>query len=373
MKEAPYQNKKILCIVTSPYQIPKGSSLRIDSILQKLAENNQVDVLAYPAGNDPEYKNVKTFRILSWTKASFSVSEVSARKLFFDLCILLRSFWMMIIKKYDIVHCEDFEAASAGFVLTFFFRKSKYVYDLHNTINDNLRITRKPEWFIKFAKWLAGTIYSRYDLIITNWDIYRNVSKKKRFLLYDESDLNTVKIDIPTKKKYLAYSGNFQKYQGVEEFIKVYAKTKTNFDLVLVGKATKEIKGLVKRLGLDNKVYFTGMLDIEKSNYILTHAELCLIPRIEGDQPGLKMIHHIMLGKVSLATDIPANQELLKNGYNGILYSSEKELIKILDDISKEKINMQKLQKGIKETQEHVRKIWSKKYFNENYFSVLEH
>jgi glycosyltransferase involved in cell wall biosynthesis len=364
----PYQKKKILCIVTSPYQIPKGSSLRVDSVLQKISKNNEVDLLAYPSGKDPQYPNVKVHRVFGHSRILFNVSEVSAKKLFLDLCVLIRAFNMMLFNHYDIVHCEDFEAASAGFALSLIFRKPKYVYDLHNTINDNLRITRKPVWFINFAKWIARMVYSRYDLIITNWNIYRNVSKKKKFLLYDETNLNVKRIKIPTKKKYLAYAGNFQKYQGVEEFVKIYAEVNPRFDLVLVGKATKEIKSLVRRLRIEKRVHFTGMLDIEESNHILINSEMCLIPRIDGDQPGLKMIHHLMLGKISLATDIPANRELLRDGYNSILYSSKKELMKILKDIDGGKLKTKRLEEGIKETQEKIQKIWSEEYFNRNYF-----
>ena len=364
-----YRNKKILDIVTTPYFVPKGSAIRADSILRKLSKYNDVDLLVYPVGRDPEYKNVKTIRICPEKKISLEVSEVSIRKISLDIKMFFKAFSLMKKNKYDIIHCEDFEAAFfVGFPLSLFFRKPMYVYDLHNTIADNLKITNKPEFFIKIAKFISRTIYSRFDLVITNWDVYRNVSKKKRFLLYDETNVNIRKIRIPTKNKYLAYSGNFQKYQGVEEFVKVYGEVKPDYDLVLIGKWTNEIKNLVKKLKIEDKVYFTGVLDIEESNYILTNAEMCLIPRISGDQQGLKMVHHIMLGKASLATDIPANKELLKDGYNAVLYLDDIELMKILRNINNERLNIMKLNTGILETQKRIRYIWSEEYFNSNYF-----
>jgi len=359
---------KILDVVTTPYFTPKGSSMRVDALLKKLSKNNDVDLLVYPCGEDPKYKNVRIIRLFPNSKMRLGVSEVSIRKMFLDMLMLFKAFGLMIKNKYDIVHCEDFEAAFVGFILSFFFRKSKYVYDLHNTVEDNLRITRKPEGFIKIAKKISRTVYSRFDLVITNWDVYRNVSKHKQFLLYDQSNINEKKRDIPTKKKYLAYAGNFKKYQGVEEFVKVYAKVNPSFDLVLVGNPTEDLKNLVKNLGLNKKVHLTGLLDVEESNYILTHSEMCLIPRIDGDQPGLKMVHHIMLGKISLASDIDANRELLENKVNSILYSGEEELMKILRDIDSKEYGLKRLEKGIKKTQEHIQEIWSEEYFNENYF-----
>jgi ubiquinone/menaquinone biosynthesis C-methylase UbiE len=359
--------KKILDIVTTPYLIPKGSSLRVDSVLKKLSKNNEVDLLVYPVGKDPVYENVKTFRVLGKSNIKLGVSEISLKKIFLDILILFKAFSLMFKNKYDIVHCEDFEAAFVGSVLSVFFRRPRYVYDLHNTIVDNLKITNKPKVLINIFKVLSKFVYSRFNLIIANWKIYEGIGKKT-FLLYDESNIEIEKTDIPTKKKYLAYSGNFKKYQGVKEFVKVYTRVKPDFDLVLVGEPTEDIKEFVDDSGLKNSIHFTGVLDIKKSNYILSNAEFCLIPRTSGKQPGLKMIHHIMLGKVSLATDIPANTEILKDGYNSVLYSSDQELEKILKDIDSGKVKGSSFEKGIKEAQKEIEEIWSQEYFDKHYY-----
>ncbi|MGI6423152.1 MAG: glycosyltransferase [Candidatus Dojkabacteria bacterium] len=359
---------RILDIVTTPYLIPKGSSLRVDSVLKKLSKNNIVDLLVYPVGKDPKYINVNVIRVNGREDIKLGVSEISFKKLKLDLQILLKAFSLVRKNKYHIIHCEDFEAAFVGSILSLFFRKPRYVYDLHNTIVDNLRITNKPKLLINIFRLIAKFVYSRFDLIIANWKIYENINKKKTFLLYDESNLELKETSIPTKNRYLAYSGNFKKYQGVEEFIKVYSKVNPSYDLVLIGEFTQEISSLVERLEMKEKIHFTGVLDIERSNYILSKAMYCLIPRISGDQPSLKMIHHIMLGKPSIATDISANTEILKNGYNSLLYSTEKELITILKEIDGGKIEGRDLEKGILESQEEIREIWSQEYFDKNYF-----
>ena len=76
-----------------------------------------------------------------------------------------------------------------------------------------------------------------------------------------------------------------------------------------------------------------------------------------------------MLGKVSLATNIPANTEILKDGYNSVLYSNEKELIKILKDIDSGILREGSFSEGIKETQKEIEKIWSQEYFDKNYYA----
>ncbi len=366
------KSEHILDIVTTPYLIPKGSSLRVDSVLKKLARENQVDVLTYPVGEDTDYENVNIFRVNSKKDLNLGVSEISLKKIILDLKVLAKGLSLLRKNNYDIVHCEDFEAGFAGAVLSLFFKEPQYVYDLHNTIVDNLRITNKPKILIKVFEVISKFVYSRYDMIIANWKIYEKVGKKKTFLLYDESNTEIEKINIPTKNKYMAYSGNFKKYQGVENFLSVYSKVMPKFDVILVGDPTDEIVSFVKELKLEKKVHFTGVLDIKESNYILSNAEFCLIPRISGDQPGLKMIHHIMLGKVSVASNIPANTEILKDGYNSVLYKDGKDLEGILRDIDERNIQGGDFKSGIEETQRVISDIWSYEYFVNNYSKVYE-
>ena len=62
------------------------------------------------------------------------------------------------------------------------------------------------------------------------------------------------------------------------------------------------------------------------------------------------MIHHIMLGKISIASRISANTEYLNDG-NSILYSNDEELLEILKDIDNGGINENDYKDVIKECQ----------------------
>jgi glycosyltransferase involved in cell wall biosynthesis len=280
----------------------------------------------------------------------------------------------MLKNKYDVVHCEDFEAALIGRILHIFWKKPKYVYDLHNRIVDNLRIVETKECLVKFIERIERWVIKCFDLIILNWRLYEKdpfLKKYRKFQLYDKANLSLEKYKLPTKK-YVAYSGNYNTYQGVEVFLEGYAKSKHNFDVVLVGNVSDEVKDLVKELGIENKVHYTGFLDIRESNYILTNAIVCLIPKISEQHRGLKIVHHVMLGKISLATDIEANRELLKNGYNAILYKNNKELDKVLKKLDEGYNPEEEMQEGIKETQKITKEIWEYRYFVKNYFNNEE-
>ena len=84
------------------------------------------------------------------------------------------------------------------------------------------------------------------------------------------------------------------------------------------------------------------------------------------------MVHHIMLGKISLATDIEANRELLKDGYNAILYKDNKQLDGILRKLDEGYNPEKEMRRGIIETQKMTKKIWDYRYFESNYFKMFE-
>lgn len=364
------KNKKILSIITTPYYVPKGSSMRVNSIIEKLSKENVVDVITYPYGEDIEKENLTIHRTIRLGKSSLGVGEVSFRKLLLDFLVFLKAFKFLLTRRYDIVHCEDFEAASIGRFLKYFFRDRKYVYDLHNTIEDNLEIGKRPKALINIAKILSKWIIRGFDMVIINWSMYNDIEAKQKFLLYDEFDIRKESIRLPTRRKYFVYSGNYKKYQGVDDFLKVFKKSNIKHDLVLVGDASEEIHRLVEKLGLNDRVHFMGLLPVTQSNYVISMADYALIPRISGKQPGLKILNHIMLDKVSIASDISANREVLKNRYNGILYSDSESLLNVLNSLSNS--GRKDLLRGIKETREKVLKNWDYDYFIKSYSKVLD-
>lgn len=370
----PYKKRKILDIATTPFFQSKGSTLRVDSVLQNLAQENKVDFITYSLGEERTYKNVTIYRTPKWFKPNIGVGKVSMKKIFLDMFVALKAFSLMKKNKYDVVHCEDFEAAFIGRILHIFWKKPKYAYDLHNRIVDNCEISGASKGFISFAGFVEKWVVKSFDLVILNWKLYEKdplFNDVRKFQLYDRANLELKKYKLPAER-YVAYSGNYNVYQGVEVFLKGYAQSKHNFDVVLVGDASEDVRNLVKRLNIENRVFYTGFLDIKESNYILSKAIVCLIPKISEKHRGLKMVHHIMLGKISLATDIEANRELLKDGYNAILYKDNKQLDGILRKLDEGYNPEKEMRRGIIETQKMTKKIWDYRYFESNYFKMFE-
>lgn len=359
--------KKILAIACMPFYHEKGSSLRLYSILKILSKKYDIDLVTYSLGEDVDIENVRIFRTCRFFKPPVGVSKPSFAKIVLDILVFFKSLKLILFssKKYSVVHCEDFEAVLIGSVLKKVFRK-KIVYALHNRVVHNWEISGRK--MPKFISSLEKRVISSSDLIIANWKMYLTdpvFKGKKIFLHYDSVDTKIKKCDLPFKK-YFFYSGNFEKYQGIFDFLRVYKASGSDVPVVLAGEPNEEVVDFVKKNDLSKKIVFVGKKSVEETNFLIKNSFCCLLPRVSGIQPSMKMIHYLIWEKPVIAKNISCNTELIKDGYNGFLYGNDPEFQKILVEI-KGKGQIRSLEKGLQETRTEIQKLVDKNRFLDKY------
>jgi len=362
--------KKVLFIAPSPLYLEKGSSLRMYSILEKLAKHYKIDLVTYSLGRKFKIKNVNIHRTPLWFKPKLPVGKPTFSKILLDFFMWIKTIKLSLFNKYEIIHCEDFEGIGIGYFTSLLNRNSKYVYDLHNRILDNLHLNSKPKKIRdSLLLFLEKLFVKKSDKIILNWRIYEKdpiFSNKKKFLFYDELNTLCKKIDFP-KGKYLIYTGNFEKYQGVEEFLKSFKEIGNKIKIVLVGEPTEKLKYFIKKNGLTKKIMLIGKKKIEETNFLIKKALFAILPRIKGVQPSMKLIHYLVLDKPILAKNISCNKELLIEDKNSLFYSSKKELEKKLKLLISDKRLLSMLKKGAKRTKKEILRIWDNRRFIKEY------
>lgn len=359
--------KRILFIAPSPLYLEKGSSLRMYAIAENLSKRYSLDILTYSLGKDFSLSNTKVYRTPKWFKPKLEVGKPTFSKIFLDLFIFCKAFSLSIKNKYDIIHCEDFEGAFIGYLISFFNTDTKLVYDLHNRVTDNLRLNSKKNSLKKISIFLEKKIVSKFDLIILNWNKYYNENifwNKKRFLYYDKINTNVEKYPLP-KEEYIIYTGNFEPYQGIKSFLNTFKEVKSNVKLVLVGPQNEDIKNFVDNNGLNNRIIFTGRLSVPKTNYLIENSLFGIVPRIAGSS--MKVIHYLIRNKPVLATNTNSNQELIKDENNGWLYSNNSQLKLLLIKILSNENEIKKLIGGVKETKKKILNIWKVNNFLREY------
>lgn len=361
-------------IAAMPFYREKGSTLRVYEIAKILGQQYDVDLVTYSQGLDKKIFGVTHYRTVSWYKPDVGVGQVSASKIILDFLLLVKCLVLVVRNKYDVIHAEDFEAAFIARILITFDSKKKFVYDLHNRIIDVLALKKKiPAFVEKILNSIEYYIVSRCDLIVLNWGKYADspvFAKKKTFLYYDQIDISAQEpYQIETSRPYLVYSGNFEAYQGILEFLKVYEGADTPYDLVLVGQPSVEVENFVNANDLSDKIKLTGRLSIAQSNYVIAHATAAILPRLEGSS--MKVIHYLMLGKPVIAKNTSSNRELLMNGRNALLYNGDAGLVQILNVQMSELLLSEGAATNIGNSISSIQSNWDKNRFISAYESVL--
>jgi glycosyltransferase involved in cell wall biosynthesis len=366
-KKMKSEKKKILAIACMPFYQEKGSSLRLYSILKTLSSEYEIDLVTYSLGEDIDIKNVNIYRTPKFFKPNIGVSSPSCKKLILDKFVFFKAFRLLLFssKDYEVLHCEDFEGALVGMILKKFFKK-RMVYLLHNRIIHNWEIHRKST--PSFVRFCEKKVVRNSDLIIANWKMYLSnyiFQDKNIFLHYDSLDTSIEECDLPFSK-YLFYSGNFEKYQGIKSFLRVYKNSKCRVPVVLAGKSNREIVDFIKKNELEERVVLLGRKSVRKTNFLIQNSVCCLLPRVSGVQPGMKMIHYLLGETPVIARDMSCNTELLRDGFNSLLYKNEKELEDILNCLEEEGV-FEGLRKGLKKTKKEIEEFTDERRFLKEY------
>lgn len=364
------KQKKILFITTTPFYQEKGSTLRIYSMAKILGKDYKIDLVTYSLGKDVSIPNVNIKRTTAFFQPKIEINKISLSKILLDFLVFFKSLGLIIKNKYEIIHCEDFEAALIGRFLIFFSRNKFLVYDLHNRLIDNLELKRKVgRVFKRLISHIEVFIIKRCNLIILNWNKYNKdeiFKNKKTILYYDQINIENLETYPLPEKDYIVYSGNFEPYQGLKEFLEIFNSINLKYNVVLIGEASKEIINLVKEQHqLSNPIIFTGRLSVAQTNYLIKNSIASILPRIEGSS--MKVIHYLMLNKPVIAKATLSNEELLSDGYNAFLYDSPEELKDILIDMNNNLDKVKLLEYGVEKSKQTILLNWDTESFLEKY------
>jgi len=119
------------------------------------------------------------------------------------------------------------------------------------------------------------------------------------------------------------FVGQLKKYKGIRYLLKaIELLSEESFPLNLTivggGPERRSLETYARNLGVNAN--FTGILSDELIRSYYSDADIFVLPSISGREGfGLVILEAMSYGKLVIATDIPGPNEIVKNGYNGIL------------------------------------------------------
>ncbi|MFW5888321.1 MAG: glycosyltransferase [Patescibacteria group bacterium] len=130
-------------------------------------------------------------------------------------------------------------------------------------------------------------------------------------------------------ERYILYFGRLSREKGLKELIEAYGifiKRAGEKDIKLKitgdGPQKEELEKLVQEKGLEDRVVFTGRKEKEDLREIVKEAMIAVFPFKWYENYPYSILEAQQAGKAVISSDLGGANELIKNGYNGFLYTA---------------------------------------------------
>jgi glycosyltransferase involved in cell wall biosynthesis len=324
---------KVLMIAPQPFFEPRGTPISVFQRLQGLSDlGYEIDLVTYHVGEDvviPGVNIMRAPRIPFVHKVKIGPSLV---KIPLDIMLFFHTLWMLLTRRYDVIHSHE-EAAFFAVPLSKIFRTA-HLYDMHSSLPKQLANYNFGNYrpIVKLFEILESWVLKTCDVVLTiGLDL-------EEYVLTVNSRANHIRVEntavqshvacasetINLKQKWglvgklsVVYTGTFETYQGLDLLFEsacqvVQKHPETVF--VMVGGKPEQVaywQRETMRMGLTDNVIFTGIVPLVESLYYLEMGDILVSPRVEGLSVPLKLYSYLHSGKPMVATNIFAHTQIL--------------------------------------------------------------
>ena len=332
---------KTLVIAPQPFFSPRGTPLSVYYRTLISAELKiEIDFLTYGQGHDVDIPGVRFFRTPPFRFLGNIKIGPSGLKLFHDIFIFFKMFWLLLRNRYEVVHAHE-EAVFLALLLKPLFR-FKLLYDMHSSLPQQLSNFNytSNKLITGTFEWLEIKSLKKSEAIITICpDLYNYVNSvlpgnDKNFLI-ENSILEPVRLsgqpkgeepsttpELPTPipenfKDLVVYAGTLESYQGIDYLVDaIPAALKGNDQLgfIIVGGTSEQVdqyKQQAEKLGVTDRVIFTGQVSQAVARAYTQAATILVSPRSSGTNTPLKIYEQLASGKPLVATSIYSHTQVL--------------------------------------------------------------
>lgn len=328
----------ILHIAPSPFFAHRGCHMRMLGEIESLKALGHRNVLCtYGLGDDVE--GIETYRC--WNPPWYKKLEAgySPHKFYLDILLFFKALRVAWKIKPDIIHGHLHEGAFIGrFVRCFSFRKIPLVFDVQGSLTNELvtygLLKRRP-YLTGFFRWFERFINNGADFFccssVSNANFIVNMGypeKKVKAIIdgvhhgyFDKvPDVSTVRasLGVPQDAPVVLFTGLLMESKGIRYLLDampgVLAKHPGAY-FVLVGYPVEESRAYVEKLGIADRVKFTGKTNYFELPKYLRIADVAVDPKVDaaGEASG-KMINYMGAGLVVVCFESENNRKFLAEG-----------------------------------------------------------
>lgn len=268
---------------------------------------------------------------------------------------------IVIKEKPDLVYSHWFLPQGIISYLICKMFKIPYKITIHST---DLKIF--THYFGQFGVKVAKVVLSSSSGIsVTSKNIFESVNEvldKKQIdninITINPMGIDTVSIDsteedtnilkkIQKDRKYILYIGRLVEKKGLDTLIESFAEISKEYDYDLIiagfGNLEKTLKEKVKTLEIDNRVVFTGLVNLPEKKTLLNISKFLIVPSnivsggLVSEGMPVTILEGLYFGKIIIASNLTNCEDVIKSGQNGFIFkgTSCHELTEILHKVLK--------------------------------------
>jgi glycosyltransferase involved in cell wall biosynthesis len=317
------------------------------------------------AGADPYNTSGKTKVLTAFTRfcprVIFELIEIG-----YNIASFFKNRKMLNALSIDLIYERHgfFLAATAWLARS---RKIPLVVEVNELVGDK-RIRDQP-WLSFIARRLDKVLFRHASVIVVVSPYLKRkiqalgISGNKILVLPNAVDEDTYAhlTDPRAMRKQLGlenqvvigFVGWFVIWHRLDLLLEAFAElvaTRPSLRLVLVGKGPLKLKlqEQIKRLGMEDRVIFTGVLSHQQIPEAIAAMDVCVVPHSNEYRSPLKLFEYMGQGRLVVAPATEPVEMVVRHGENGLLFKAEDEkslmdaLAKGVDDLAfRRKIGMQ--------------------------------
>ena len=270
--------------------------------------------------------------------------------------------------KFDVVHTHGhFHMSSTFALLSKVFGRRPIVLTSHGALL-NLRGWRKVVEIVfnkTIGRWTLKSVDKIIALSATQADILEGLGAARKKMsvipLWIDLDRSGSQADAVkfrnmyrlNDRKVVLFVGRLLPIKGLTYLIEAVKHTETKPAAVIIGGEAPGYSGTrqsleqkVQELGLNQDVFFLGEFPKQDLGAAYVAADLFVLPSLGEGMP-LALLEAMAYGKCVLATEVPGNRDVVKDGWNGLLVEPRNpvELAQKIDYLLRDDTRREKLGK----------------------------
>jgi len=239
--------------------------------------------------------------------------------------------------KVDVIHAHDWLVATAGIGLKHVFRRPFFAtmhsteigrrngihFDYEKMIHETeawltyeaWKVICCSDYMIGHVQWAFGLPWDKMIMVPNgvNYEVYER---------YGKEDLSQfrIKFALP-EEKIVLFVGRLVYEKGVHVFVNAVSRVleKVNAKFVIVGNGymKEQLSGLVKGMGLEHKVLFTGFVDDETLRKLQRCADVSVVPSL-FEPFGIVALEAMAARSPVVVSDTGGLSEIVEHDVSGV-------------------------------------------------------